>query len=434
MIVGAGPVRAATFSASSVAELISAINVANQNVDPDSINLAPGVTFTLTIPENETNGPTGLPTIAAGGELSIFGNGAVIERSAATETPTFRLFDVAAGAALRLENLTLQGGHLYGSPVLTSEASAKGGAIFNQGDLDLHNVTVQDNMAVGLIGYYARGYSAAGGGIYSSGSLTMQGGAIQNNLAQGGLGGHALVGRDGASPGGPGGHGWGGGLYVADGTATLNDVTLSANAVQGGAGGRGATIRYRGQIIATRGGRGGDASGGGLSVADGAITLYDAAVTNNVAVAGAGGTGGSGPPPGAHGAAGLARGGGVYIEIESVTRLDELTFTRVTNNTPSNFYGPFEVVPNRSSGDFNADGAIDSDDLTMWQTALGTTGDADADHDGDSDGGDFLAWQRQLGSGLPEILVSTAVPEPGSAGLMVILLLVARFATTRARC
>jgi hypothetical protein len=238
----------------------------------------------------------------------------------------------------------------------------------------------------------------------------MQGGAIQNNLAQGGLGGVAWVGVDGATPGGPGGHGWGGGLYIADGTATLNDVTFSANSVQGGVGGRGATKQNHGTRISTPGGRGGDGSGGGLFVADGAITLYDGVVTNNVAAAGAGGTGGPGPPPGAHGAAGLARGGGLFIDDESTTRLDEFTFTHVADNTPSNFYGTFEILPNMP-GDYNNDGSVDAADYVVWRKGLGTTYTAD----------DYNIWRAHFGqtagggAGLPSTgPLSAAVPEPTS--------------------
>src|SRR5262245_30147052 len=101
----------AIFSATSVPELIAAIDAANQTAEADAITLAAGTTFTLSTVNNSTNGPTGLPTIAANsGNLTIVGNGDIIERSTATGTPAFRLFDIAAGASLILENLTLQGG------------------------------------------------------------------------------------------------------------------------------------------------------------------------------------------------------------------------------------------------------------------------------------------------------------------------------------
>ena len=97
--------------------------------------------------EDSTVGATGLPLIAANDNLTIVGNGDTIERSTAAGTPAFNLFDVAAGASLTLQTLTLQGGLATGAGV-----SAEGGAIYSQGALTLSGVTVQDNQAVGIAG------------------------------------------------------------------------------------------------------------------------------------------------------------------------------------------------------------------------------------------------------------------------------------------
>jgi hypothetical protein len=74
------------------------------------------------------------------------------------------------------------------------------------------------------------------------------------------------------------------------------------------------------------------------------------------------------------------------------------------------------AVPTFASftGDFDHDADVDADDLAAWQAAFGVNSlaDADADGDSDSDGMDFLAWQRQLGSGLPRTIES--VPEPAT--------------------
>ena len=47
----------------------------------------------------------------------------------------------------------------------------------------------------------------------------------------------------------------------------------------------------------------------------------------------------------------------------------------------------------------------------------------EADADGDPDGADFLAWQRQVGSGVSVASTSVAVPEPGSLILLLGLVL-----------
>jgi hypothetical protein len=165
------------FTAATVQDLIVDINASNQAGGTNTISLVAGNTFSLTAVDNTTDGATGLPVIAANDNLTIAGNGDTIARSSATGTPAFRLFDVAGGASLTLANLTLQGGLAFGSGV-----SAEGGAIYNQGALDLNGVTVQNNVAQGKNGITSifplveAGQSAAGGGIYSSGTLTLEGG------------------------------------------------------------------------------------------------------------------------------------------------------------------------------------------------------------------------------------------------------------------
>src|SRR5262245_5229420 len=83
----------ASYNASTVADLITAINAANASTGADTITLSAGKTFSLTAVDHNTNGATGLPAIVAGGgPLTILGNGDTIERSAAAGTPGFRLF------------------------------------------------------------------------------------------------------------------------------------------------------------------------------------------------------------------------------------------------------------------------------------------------------------------------------------------------------
>jgi probable HAF family extracellular repeat protein len=372
-----GPASAAMLSASNVAELISAINSANQNAEPDSINLAAGTIFTLSIANNSTNGATGLPTIAASETLSIFGNGAIIERSTAGETPAFRLFDVAAEASLTLQNVTLQGG-------LTDPIWPSGGAIYNAGTLALSNVTVQNNIARGRVGSSCfrcdrnatggPGWNSFGGGIYSAGTLLLHNSTVSNNQAQGGRGGNATAG------GGRGGNAYGGGLYAAPGTATL----------------------------------------------------YHSTVSVNIALGGAGGNGGTGPPGGGNG-------GGIYVSSLGEVGLDEITFAHVTSNTAStnypNIFGPYEIVadPNPLPGDYNQNGIVDAADYTVWRDRLGQSftlanENPAAASPGLVDAEDYAFWKanfgQRLGAGAAAHLApgdspgaNSAVPEPASLAL-----------------
>jgi hypothetical protein len=164
-----------SYTAATVSDLIADINASNNGGGSNTITLVAGNTFSLTAVNNTTDGATGLPVIAANDRLTIAGNSNTIDL--ASGTPAFRLLDVAAGASLTLQNLTLQGG-----VEVDNGAQAAGGAIYCKGTLDLNGVTVQNNSAKAES--WSR--SALGGGIYSSGSLTLEGGTIvQNNQAIG---------------------------------------------------------------------------------------------------------------------------------------------------------------------------------------------------------------------------------------------------------
>src|SRR5262249_23783153 len=180
-----------TFNAASVSDLIADINAANAAGGANTITLTAPTTspYVLTAVDNSTDGATGLPVIAKKDTLTIIGNGDTIERD--TSASAFRLFDVAGGASLTLEKVTVQNGLAFGSGT-----SSEGGGIYNQGTLILDGATVQQNEALGSNGANATsktaatsGQDAAGGGIWSKGSLTSENGAqVLSNLAQGGNG------------------------------------------------------------------------------------------------------------------------------------------------------------------------------------------------------------------------------------------------------
>ena len=260
-----------SYLAASTADLINDINLANAAGGANTITLtAPSSSpYTLTAVDNTTDGATGLPVIAVHDNLTIVANGDTIARSAVAGTPAFRLLDVAAGASLTLEGLTLQNGLASGSGV-----SAQGGAIYSQGALTLNGVTVQNNTARGADGASSvhiggDGAEGLGGAIYvGSGAVTLNNSTLSDNAAQGGRGGDGLA-------GGLGGDGGGGAIYVNGGaSATLLNSSLSGNTAQGGAGGSGDGTGQNGPA-----GRG---FGGGL-YNDGTATLTNVTVSGNSA-------------------------------------------------------------------------------------------------------------------------------------------------------
>lgn len=312
-----GRVLPAAYTAGSVADLIADINLANQAGGSNSITLVAGATFQLNSVNNTTDGATGLPVIAANNNLTIVGNGDVIQRSTSNGTPAFRLFDVAAGGSLTMANLTLQGGLAFGSGV-----AAEGGAVLNQGALNLNGVTVQQNIAQSTVNFDSE--ICAGGGIYSNGSLRLQGCTIQNNQALGG---------DGSVDGGIGDRAFGGGIVIVGGSANLNNVTVTSNTALGGNGGKGANGKLKSWLYD---GNGGDGLGGGIYVGSGSVTLVGTTVNQNTV------TGGSGYH------SGLGEGGGIYIKSAALVYFDAFTQANVNHNHAStsdpDIYGSFILV------------------------------------------------------------------------------------------
>jgi hypothetical protein len=328
-----------SYSAAGVSDLIADINAANKAGGTNAITLAAASTspYVLTAVDNTTNGANGLPVIGGkyGDNLTIIGNGDTIERSTAALTPAFRLFDVASGSSLTLQNVTLQNGLASGSG-----SAADGGAIYNQGTLTLTGATVQNNAVVGSNGAAGlitwqknqsnqingqAGGDAAGGGIWSSGSLTLQGGTIlQANQAIGGQGGAAgAYLRSGSvsvpGKGGAGGGGFGGGLYQASGSVNGTNATLVSNTAAGGAGGNGYEFlggTFVGGYYSA--GIGGSGAGGGLFTAGGTLNLSSVSVQSNRAQGGVGG-GFTYSFLDVPGTGGVGYGSGIYIAGGTVT-------------------------------------------------------------------------------------------------------------------
>jgi hypothetical protein len=296
------------YTATTLAELITDIGLANQAGGTNTITLGagPGSTYTLFGPNNTTDGATGLPVIRPGNDLTIVGNGAIIQRSPTTGA-AFRLFDVASGAKLTLQNLTLQNGWAFGSGV-----SARGGAIYSEGFLTLNGVNVRNSTAQDLTltgTSHRRGGDAFGGGLYVAGvagTATLIGVTLSGNLARGGD--DQRLGR--------GGNAFGGGLYVGgNALATLTNVTLNGNLARGGNGSGGINGH------AGDGSNGGNAVGGGLYVAGGVgptaaiAILRNVTLSGNSAQGGAGGAGGDGEHSGGKGGdGGYAVGGGLFVD------------------------------------------------------------------------------------------------------------------------
>jgi hypothetical protein len=177
-----------------------------------------------------------------------------------------------------------------------------GGAIENDGAVELNGCTLSANLAKGGAGTDgAAGGNGFGGGIESLGALTVADSSIAGNLALGGAGG---------------GNGEGGAIYDTpamfgiQAPLSVADSTITANEAVGGAGG-------------------GNGDGGGV-YSSATASLTDTFVTFNSAIGGSGG--------------GQGIGGGLYIAGSSMTLVGTTDIVLNFATTASdNIFGPYST-------------------------------------------------------------------------------------------
>jgi hypothetical protein len=279
LVVGFAPeLHGATFNIANadVAGLINAINTANGNHERDIINLAAAGTYTLTGVNNTTHGNNGLPVITndiSGFDLIIHGNGASLKRNTASRTPAFRILQVASGAGVFIDNLTIASG-----------AAAAGAGLLNvQGLVALRNCAFNGNSTMGAVGAngdagHQDGYpgeTVYGGAIDNlGGSVTANFCTFDRNAVTGGQGGNYYSGGMGA--GGTGGDGLGGAIGSSNGIISATACRFTNNSAVGGHSG----------LNMGDGARGGNGSGGAVYSADNVETLTACTFSNNRAVGG----------------------------------------------------------------------------------------------------------------------------------------------------
>lgn len=271
----------------------------------------PGGAFTLTQQSQLVIAPGATITIAGSGEpqTTISGDGAT------------RIFDVSAGATLRVHDLTLSGGvastGLAGAGGNGADGYG-GGAIANAGTLVLMDdaITASDAGAGGASAGADGGVGGDGGAVFNVGVATFSGVSfVGDDAGAGGEGGPPAQGAAGAGPvGGPGGDG--GAIANEGGAITISDSTFTDDVA--GSGGEG----YTGIAVpgaASGGGDGGNGGdGGAIFSSGGSVSLTNATLTANSA--GVGGPAGAGAVPGSGGSGGaLAAVAGAALVLRSDT-------------------------------------------------------------------------------------------------------------------
>lgn len=291
--------------------LIDAIRAA-ERAGGGALELAGHCTYTLTKPDNRTDGANGLPVLT--GRVTITGKaGTRIARASAAGTPDFRIVEVAKHATVAIAHVTITGGvsdagrdgagvenkgtitSLTDDTIRGNSSSGGGGGVDNVGKItDFTHDTISNNHAAGLGG----GVLNVGGRITSFTDDTVAG----NTAAQGGAGianlagfidtlRHCTVSHNHVTK-----NLSGGGIFNRFGTMAMSDDTISHNTADAGF---------------AAGGGGIDNSGSAAK-----LTLTDSVVSHNV-----------------------ARGTGGGIDNDG-TAVSEIRATKVIDNTVTSPRGP----------------------------------------------------------------------------------------------
>ncbi|MCB1607946.1 MAG: DUF11 domain-containing protein, partial [Xanthomonadales bacterium] len=323
---------------------------ANSNGESDTINLAAG-TYSLTI----ANG-AGQENGGAQGDLDLFEAGFSVTIQGAGAATTFisqsavdRIFHVFPGVTFNLNGVTVSGGTAVddGSSGAVALSGGRGGGILNEGGtLSLSGSIVQNNSSLG-----AAASTDGGGGIYQLAGATTLSGSTQ------------VVDNDAT-----GNAGSGGGIFIADGTLTVQSgtaidrniahragggieiVTGTANISGGGTG-----IRMN-QALGVGGVPGTGGNGGGLHITGGAsVTIFNSIVSGNTAA---------------------NEGGGLW---NSATGTLVVNVTQVNNNTAQG---------NGGGGIFNNGGTLD---LNSGAGPISVNGNMTTGANGAGHGGGILS-------------------------------------------
>jgi hypothetical protein len=189
--------------------------------------------------------------------LTLNGPGAgllTVQRSAAQDTPEFRIFEIAAGKTVNLFGMTISNGKatnfdngiLYGGGIYNAGGTVNvsdsiisgnsiffGGGIFNiHGTMSITNCAVSGNQSLA-------GGGGNGGGIYNLGTMSIKNSTVSNNFSSAFAGGIANYGTmtviGSTVNGNSASRGDGGGILNSDIATTMSvtDSTISGNSGDG---------------------------------------------------------------------------------------------------------------------------------------------------------------------------------------------------------
>lgn len=299
-VVAVPSAAADTYVPCETPRLIKAIEDANASGAPVRLILAGRCTYRVDRPI----GDNGFPVVT--GNVELVGDDTTITRHPAA--PRFRFFQVAGGAKLTLEGLTLTGGHTPDG-VAPGGSGAGGGAVHSRGELLISRSTLSGNRtgdgAAGGAGSVDGGRGGSGGAVYSEGTaLRVSKSVLKGNVTgNGGWGAAGGRGKDNSAVpeerdgirGGLGGHGGAGGA-IANYAGVFELLLSSVDDNRTGSGGPGGDSGRGGDNTNGPGGngggpiRGGDGGNGGAVYTSDQVNVHGSSASGNVT--GDGGPGG----------------------------------------------------------------------------------------------------------------------------------------------
>jgi hypothetical protein len=396
--------------------LRQAIYDANSASDPDTIKFAPNLTGDLRLSVADDSA-VGLSALFITSPITIQGNSAGITIKRDITAPYMRFFRVALGADLTIDSLNITTGLTVGdngAPGL-SGGTAFGGAIYNQGNLQVSNSTLYNNSTIGGdAGAGGLSGPAHGGAIFSDGGrVTIVNSTLSGNSAKNGNGPRVAL-------------SFGGGLYIKNGSLTIDNSTITNGLAGSGrevyvialGAGQSATVHIESSILAQA-----DVDRaifdvnlaydlGGQVIASGANNLIRTHNAPASLVA-------SGEDPLL---APLANNGGITLTHALQSQSPAINQGSNPLNLPRDQrgggfsraiggqadIGAFEVQSIATpdlSGDYNRDNSVDARDYVFWRKTLGAsvTPFAAADGNGNSaiDPGDYDVWRGHFGASPP---------------------------------
>jgi hypothetical protein len=405
--------------------LRQAIFDANSAPGADTIQFSAGLsgTINLSIVGDATLGPSSLLVNSA---IVIRGNAAGITIGRDATAVDMRLFRVTSAGSLRLESISLTGGTARGP----DDAEARGGAIYNNGTLEIVASTLDANRAIGgdaATGNYGqRGY---GGAIFNDeGSVLLENATLSGNQALSGTGPTVLA-------------SFGGGVYSRNGSLSVYNSTIT-NSTSGT--GRGVYVLAEGALSTATV----EIYSSIIAQADAPVLQRDLVVAEDAG--GAASVSGSGnlirthntyaaitiPDPDDPLLAELSNNGGPTrthaLGAESQA-IDEganprslandqrgAAFDRVVGTRAD--IGAFELQTVNSPalpGDYNGNHRVDAADYVIWRKTLDSdvvkfTG-ADGSGDGTVDFADYGVWQGRYGAAASTASAAIAAVADGAA-------------------